>query len=709
MNRNTLIMLLSVLAVMIVGTGVAVAFLYSGSEDRKTNSEMVSGGDAFNLLPAVPSDAAAVILLSHSGPLDSRTVISLHHSGDLVPLYVYDAGKASASPEEEVAAAVDSLKSSGMWVEYLDCSAVKDIDRRLENRSVILASESEALVKSSLRHMEKAVSVIDAPGFVDAAELASGRNVLFVSNSHSGSLLPAFLTRKYASYSGFMSRISDWMVFDVSRHNDGISFEGRAVYDGEPDEFITVLEKSVPSESSVSEILPSYTRFASSLPLADQESYTEAYKEYLDTRQALPGNIAGRKALESKAGMAPDEFFRTIGLKEAATASFMLGKSLASVNLFKVGKDAAEVLNVSEPGLQSWPFAGFASAVFGDMFSLPDESCFTIADGWVVTGSRESVEEYASGRALEYTLKEYMSDASQGDMLADKKSSFVTYFSFSEAADVLDDIFRKPFLEMASGFYEGAEYAPMTLLVSKDKSGLHLSVSLKSLKLSRTKAPAFERDASVVVPQGPFEVMNSGTGKMNRFYQNSHLSLCLSEDGKDLWGVPFKEKICGVVEAIDYFANGKLQFLFGAGSRMYLIDRLGRYVNGFPVDLGKPILLGPQPYDFNDIKRYNVMVLHMDNSLEMYNMKGQKPDSWKGIKVEETIKQLPERVVVGGKSFWVVRTSIQTLIFPFVGGEPLTVFEGDKMIRPDSRITVMDISSVEVECYDGHRRTVRLK
>ena len=127
------------------------------------------------------------------------------------------------------------------------------------------------------------------------------------------------------------------------------------------------------------------------------------------------------------------------------------------------------------------------------------------------------------------------------------------------------------------------------------------------------------------------------------------------------------------------------------------------------MDLGKKILLGPDVYDFNGTNKYNIVVLHDDKTIEMYNLKGSKPESWKGIRSNETIKALPERITVGGKSFWVVRTSIQTLIYPFVGGEPLSVFEGDKRIRPDSEVKVLDITSVEVECYDGKHRTVKLK
>jgi hypothetical protein len=228
--------------------------------------------------------------------------------------------------------------------------------------------------------------------------------------------------------------------------------------------------------------------------------------------------------------------------------------------------------------------------------------------------------------------------------------------------------------------------------------------------MMKTKAPEHERDTTVVIPQGPFKVKNSGTGQMNLFYQNTHGSLCLQEeDGKGLWGVPFKGKLCGTAYNVDYYANGKLQIIFGSGSSIYVIDRLGRFVSGFPLDLGKEILLGPDVYDFNGAKAYNIMVLHKDNTIEMYNLKGRKPSSWKTIAAPETIKSLPERIVVGGNTFWVVRTSVQTLIYPFGGGNAITVFKGDQMIRPDSEVRTVDDSTVSVDCYDGKSRTVKLK
>ena len=217
-----------------------------------------------------------------------------------------------------------------------------------------------------------------------------------------------------------------------------------------------------------------------------------------------------------------------------------------------------------------------------------------------------------------------------------------------------------------------------------------------------------ERDTTVDVPTGLFPVKNFQTGKTNYLYQNSHGSICLNdENGKGVWGAPFKEKLCGRVQNIDYFNNGKIQFLFAAGTKLYCIDRLGHWVNGFPVDLKKDILLGPDIYDFTGAGGYTVTVLHKDNTLERYNLHGAKPDGWQGIKGPETIKNLPELLEIQDRKYWIVRTSVQTLIYPFTGGEPVVKGEGTKMIKPDSAITPSG-KSIKADCYDGKTRDFKL-
>ena len=65
MNRKTLISLLVLLAVLIAGTGVAVAFLYSDTgKDSDRAVTQVADDDRYLLFHAIPSDAVLVASVS---------------------------------------------------------------------------------------------------------------------------------------------------------------------------------------------------------------------------------------------------------------------------------------------------------------------------------------------------------------------------------------------------------------------------------------------------------------------------------------------------------------------------------------------------------------------------------------------------------------------------------------------------------------------
>ena len=102
------------------------------------------------------------------------------------------------------------------------------------------------------------------------------------------------------------------------------------------------------------------------------------------------------------------------------------------------------------------------------------------------------------------------------------------------------------------------------------------------------------RPATVEIPKGPFTVKNCATGKNNLLRQNPDNSLSLiDEKGKQLWKVPFPGKLCGMVGQVDFFNNGKIQFLVVEGTRLHLIDRLGREVKSFPRNLPAKAVIGP--------------------------------------------------------------------------------------------------------------------
>ena len=727
MSRKSLIACLVVLAIMIVGIAVAVSVLYSGTgQKQKPSSSKVSEDSKYLLLPAVPSDALMLSCfadaddclsqiysgtdfpasLKDSGAKLGRMTVSLHFSGKLHSLYVLDAGKASAQPSVDAEMIMDIARKCGLYAEFLDCSTTGS-KFSIAGRSIVIASASESLVKSSLRHIQKAVSVIETTGFAEASASASSDNVIFLPNGVSTKILASVFTNRYSQWMKFASKISDWTVLDVDMSGNSLDFTGTMVTDSDPSYFATLFERTGASSSKISSILPSKTLCAATLPLKDVAKHISEYQAYLDARQSLQSRRIGIDNLEKTVGTSPIAYFTRLDAKEIATASLIVGGKLERINLIRVAKP--DTLKNHSSSVSPYKYSSFASILFGDMFELPDESMFTYLNGWIVSGSMAGVEEFASGRATSYTLKELMVNAGLNDMFSDESASFMAYQSFTEDKGTLADIFRAPVLNMVLSSVQGADYSGVFISAGHHKFPYDVTMSVFKKEIRKSK-PVQDKHITVNVPTGPFKVKNSGTGKMNLFYQQENMYLCLKEEsGRGLWGVPFSEPICGTAGTIDYYANGKLQILFGAGTKLHLLDRLGRFVTGFPVDLGKEILIGPDIYDFNGTRRYNVMVLHKDNTIEMYNLKGQKPESWKGIATSEIIRALPERIIVGGNTFWVVRTSVQTLIYPFAGGQPVTTLAGDQMALPDTEVKIVDGSAVELACYDGKTRTVKLR
>lgn len=707
MNKKTIILCLSILAGMIVLVGVAVAFLYSDNGGGDSD-EKVEISDDLALMSLVPSDAVLVANFGSSGkniPVFEysvqnvqRAAVSLHYAGSLVPLYAFDMGRAGEDMSEQAASLIEEVRSKGHFAEYINGKTQAGLRGAATKREIVLASPSDVVLKSSLRHIDKGVSILDINAFPEAVRVCASSELLVVSNSQAAKIASAVFKQKKKSGTEFVSCLSDWTGFALGYDPDsGLTLSGKSVSDALESDFLKEFAACEPAVSSVAAVLPNYTVSAVSLPLKDIDKYLAAYESYMDSRQKLAAYHDKLKSLGKARGIQPDAYFRKLKTTEIAVASFRCGDKMEKVNLVRTGD-----CDIKAGEVQEYAYSGFAAALFGSLFSLADESCCCLCNGWLISGSRAAVGEYVSGRALEYTLKAFMSDNSKLSLSA-APASFLLYASMTR-------IDRDDFTKSASGLVGkmtgDAGYSPLIFTVGKK---MQYNLIWQNSEIRKAKAPKFERDTVVVVSKGPFEVKNSGTGKTNKFYQQPNNYLCLSENGKSLWAAEFATPICGTAENIDYFGNGKLQIIFGSTTKIHAIDRLGRMVSGFPIDLKKEILLGPSVYDFSGNKKYNVMVLHKDNTIAMYNLKGAKPANWKDITARETIKALPERIEVGGNTFWVVRTSLQTLIFPFMGGESLTDFSGDRMIRPDSVVKVIDNETVEVTSYDGRQKSVRLK
>ena len=705
MGKRSTIVAVTALALLVAGIVLAVLRLYQTAPGASAAAEEAPA--AWQVLRAIPSDANAVwvfdgsakaakVLADSTGFVQgflapdnpalmsflqalgrSRLAVSLHNSGSLVPLV------AAQLPE------TDSLTLA---------LAARAGLKTCSREGFLLASRSETFLNAAARHLEEGSSILGVRHLQDLLRGTSGPAVLFLSHAQAGKLVQTYAGTAYRPYASFVKDLTAWSAWSVrDLEKDHIVLQGSALPGESAASYFAAYAGTPSARAEFPEVLPYGTSAAISLPVADADVLLDARRRFEDGKGRL---TAYEKALKTKAGrpMSPQEWFCSLQPREVVRARFRTEDGVEREALLV--RSARDLKLGAE---QANPYRGCLALLLGENFQAVDTLCAGVNSRWTVFGDQPTVRAYADKDFLDYSLKSRLSDAS-----VELPEGFVGYASLSDAPETARDLFApnlaKPLLE----FVKGAGFAPASAGVDLSGERPSLRVSVDTRVLKGTKVQVLERDTTVVVPTGLFPVQNYTTGQTNYLYQNAQKSICLNdENGKGVWGIPFKEDLCGRVQNIDYYQNKKIQFLFCAGDKLYLLDRLGHWVNGFPVKLPKPVLLGPDAYDFTGAGGYTVMVLHRDGSLERYNLHGQKPEGWMGIRAPETVKNLPELLESKGKRFWAVRTSVRTLLYPFEGGEALNREEGGKMIKPDAVLTPTS-KGVSAECYDGRTRDFKL-
>lgn len=703
----------------------------SGSEETAVESDgPVSHSE---MLAAIPSDAAAVLCfqnarnglsvltdpancfstlisgnssfrnfvmrLSGADVLKSQQMaVSLHFAGTLEPMLAIDFGKSSeeSHAQKKIRHIADSLRLSSSVASH-------------GGVTFMVISGSETVASSSVRHIEGGLSILDNKKFASVAKKMTARDVLFFSNDYADKLMAAFLARPLRKYIPFFKEAADWTAFDIREVSQKrVLLQGRAMPGESRSHYAHVLLDQPDADCRYAQVTPESSWFALSRSFNDVGQYYKSYVAYLDASMSLNVHQIACDTLTRHFGSTPQKWAENMGIREIATARWkgLDGKESSAVffRTAKARKGGEEIAPCD--------YADMLTVIFGKVFSPGKQPVCVSRGEWTAVGKEACVMDWVSAFDEGRLLQAYLDGMNVTQ--PHKNASMVAYFSFGGAVDHYDDLFRTALASDAASSLEGTCFEPAFLSFSKEGLDLEVTRIPVTARNAAGANPSLGGSASssayrmqVEVPAGPF-VIQSADGKNVLFYQNSHNSLCLKEEsGKGIWGIPFSTPMCGEAAGIDYFGNGKVQILFAAGSRLYLIDRLGRFVKGFPVDLGKEVLLGPKLS--GTYPDYQVMVLHKDNSIGMYDLEGTPVPGWKGISAEDTILGYPETVMCGDMEFKVVRTLSQTLIFRADGGENLWPETGKKVIDRDSEITAIGDKALSFTCADGKTRKLKMK
>ena len=681
MNFRGLIFSLIGLVGVVLGIFFAVrTFRNKGKEPRVTEVERTMEECNFPLLRAVPSDAAAI--LSFDGGADAaywltdsasvvpplvsgiparllrsvssrKLAVSLHDAGGLTPLLVVEMAGADSAELYTTLHLADTLSLRSRYV---------------EGEAICLISPSETLVGSAERHLEGGFSVLDNRDLLSATAALPYGNAVFLSHGSANRLIRTFLASSFASYASFFSKTAVWSALALPR-KDAMRAEGLSANFGNTC-YLSILSGTASGEFKFPDVVPVEAAGVTALAMDTPEPYITLRRRWLDACGRLSAYKDANSRAKKALGQTAEQYLVRYGLQEAVSAVLPSGERLV----------ALRYREKPEGGKDIQPYnAGYAlSMLFGEMFRPQGDSLWSCLKGdWKWIGSRDALS-LCGGPSLKRSP--------DAGALIPGSGVFVHYVADGHPAEVLAPAYAAPVRRRL----RGASSVAFCFAAEPVEGGVRYAWAYAPAQRvpKPSPSPASQPSASASEPAvaepsavlAEYPVKNFRTGKMNTFFQRRDGRIGLrDESGSVLWTLPFEGTVPGVAE-VDYYGNGKIQYLFASGSRLYIIDVLGRFVPSFEVDLGKEVLLGPDAYHFGDDDDA-WMVLHRDNTLSLYRPDGSLYPHWKNIAPKEPVSALPEMVEVEGERYWKVAFASGEKYYRFGGGSPLSNRKTRKLLK----------------------------
>jgi hypothetical protein len=151
----------------------------------------------------------------------------------------------------------------------------------------------------------------------------------------------------------------------------------------------------------------------------------------------------------------------------------------------------------------------------------------------------------------------------------------------------------------------------------------------------------------------PYVVRNHNTQAREVIFQDEDNVLRLvASDQEVLWQDSLGAPVVGDIQQLDFYNNGKLQYLFATDSAIHIIDRNGSPVAGYPLYMPSGVQIQYLSLiDYDNSKRYRFLVSDTQGGQWMFNTDRENLEGWNPLGLARGLANAPFHVRVRGKDY----------------------------------------------------------
>ncbi len=523
-------------------------------------------------------------------------------------------------------------------------------------KGILILSGNLELLEASIHQIKRGTSLLSDKNFSTVLN-ASGKNVdanVYINYNQFPSLVSPALFNPGEKTLDPLGNFADYSGWDISLKPNALTLSGFTSASVSGNSFLSLFVKQKPQEMEMIKIIPANTSAFLFMGLSDAKAYNRDRKIYLTARQELNKyakyiqdvNVKLHTNIENSMFSWMDNEMCVVVTEpdssDALENTFAIIRSntiedaIGTLNeLSALAYEAAASENVSElePGTYKNHFINhlripdLLPQLLGEPFSRLHNNYYTAIGNYIVFANSDKA------------LRSFIDASESNKTLMNDKN----YKAFSENISAESNIYLYNSIARSKKLYSrfvnedlNKEIESKEELLKKfEAAGMQFSSNGKLFysniylkynpEQKQESGTLWETKLDTSFSSRPYLLINHKTKAREVFVQDDANKVYLiSNTGKVLWTKKLNEKIMSDVTQVDVLKNDKLQMVFNTRSSIYMYDRNGNDMEGFPIKLRSPATNAISVIDYEKNRDYRIFIATENKRLVCYKANGEQ-------------------------------------------------------------------------------------
>lgn len=554
------------------------------------------------------------------------------------------------------------------------------------SKGLFVLSHSSILLEEAVRQMDVDRPSSDEQGFREIASTA-GKNVdanIYLNLKELPRMASPLLSDRLKAMVEKTGDLAWWCEMDLNIKDGVLMFNGFGNVDDTANELLKVFLGQAPQRMEIQRVIPSDFACFLTFGFSDYKDFRSKYEDYLDINGALQAYRKDMDELIRKYGIELDKKIGGFIENELAVVITDIRDLEGEDNIFYVLRcrnqsEAREELegilhrisdveavhisklifdaNIASDHIQRCyllPSGDLGKYLFGDFMAGTANTYCTFIDHYLVFGhSKNALTKYVHLNLLQSTLDSDLDYNRLSDYMSGR-SNISFYLNIPRATSLISRYFsEKVCRDLEPRIGNLVKFKAFSYQLSGEDRMFYNNSFLKfSGEVREEPRTVWESRLDQPTVMKPKLVINHYTRNHEIFIQDDGDNIYLIDaSGIILWKIPCSGQINSDVFQVDYYKNGKLQYLFSTPDKIHLIDRNGNEVEDYPVSLRETTGTGLSVFDYDGNKDYRIFVPTVDRKIYVYNIEGKLVEGWEFNRTDNPVYNPVQHFRIGDKDY----------------------------------------------------------